>query len=49
MFILFILIYLLALLALKGLGKDDIMILKSIESKTGMKIKFLRTLIKKFI
>lgn len=49
MLILFLIMYSLLLLVLRGLGKEDIMILKAIEKKTGMKIDFIRNIIKKFI
>jgi O-antigen/teichoic acid export membrane protein len=49
MFIVFLGIYSLLLLILRGLGEEDIMILKAIEKKTGIKINFLRDLAKKFI
>lgn len=49
MFLIFIAVYALLLLVLKGLGEEDIMILKAIEAKTGMRIKFIRKFIKKFI
>ncbi len=48
MFIVFVALYALLLLVFRGLGKEDIMILKAIEDKSGLKIKFLRDLIKKF-
>jgi len=48
MFIIFVVLYSLLLLVFRGLGKEDIMILKAIEEKTGLRIKFLRDLIKKF-
>jgi O-antigen/teichoic acid export membrane protein len=46
---LFLALYCLLLLMLKGVGKEDIMILKAIEKKTGLRIKFLRTILKRFI
>jgi O-antigen/teichoic acid export membrane protein len=49
MFVVFIAMYALLLLILKGVGKEDIMILKAIEAKTGLRIKFVRNIIKKFI
>ncbi len=48
MFVVFIAMYALLLLILKGVGKEDIMILKAIEAKTGFRIKFVRNIIKKF-
>jgi len=49
MFVVFIAMYALLLLILKGVGKEDIMILKAIETKTGLRIKFVRNIIKRFI
>jgi O-antigen/teichoic acid export membrane protein len=49
MMLVFIALYSLLLLALRGMGKEDIMILKAIEKKTGLRIKFLRNTIKRFI
>lgn len=49
MFIIFLGIYSSLLLILRGLGEEDIMIMKAIEKKTGIKIDFLRKIIKKFI
>jgi O-antigen/teichoic acid export membrane protein len=49
MFIIFITAYSLLILVFRGLGEDDIMILKGVEEKTGIRIKPLRNLIKRFI
>jgi len=49
MFIAFFALYVFLLLVMKGFSSEDIMILKAIEKKTGLKIDFLRKLIKKFI
>ncbi|MCK5023527.1 MAG: oligosaccharide flippase family protein [Candidatus Aenigmarchaeota archaeon] len=49
MFFMFILSYTILMLALKGLSKDDIMILKAIEKKTGIRVEILNKIIKKFI
>ena len=48
-FVFFLFLYSYFLLISKGLTRDDIIILKSIENKTGLKIKWLRNIIKKFI
>lgn len=48
-FVAYILLYALLTIILKGITKEDIIILKSIENKTGFKIKFLRNFVKKFI
>lgn len=48
-FLIFVIICSFLLLVLKGLGEEDIMILKAIEKKTGIRVKFLRDIIKKFI
>ena len=49
MFLIFLGIYSFLLLVFRGLGEEDIMILKAIEKKTGIKIDFIRKIIKKFI
>jgi len=49
MLIVFIVLYSLLLLVMKGVGKEDIMILKAIEKKTGLRIGFLRKIMKRFI
>ena len=48
-FIIFILLYGVLFLLTKGLTKEDILILKSIEKKTGLNIGWLRNIIKKTI
>ena len=48
-FVIFTMLYSIFLLIFKGLGEEDIMILKAIERKTGLEIKPLRKIIKKFI
>lgn len=48
-FIIFIPLYSFMFLVMKGLSKEDVLILKSIERKTDLKIKWLRDFIKKFI
>ncbi len=45
----FLAVYATILIGIKGLQQEDIEILKAIESKTGMKIAFVRNLIKRFI
>ena len=44
----FLALYSLLLLVLRGVGKDDILILKAIEKKTGLRIELLRNVIKRF-
>ena len=48
-FIIFIGLYTFLFLILGGIEQEDLLILKSIERKSGMRIKWLRNLIKKFI
>lgn len=47
--IVFLFLYLFLLLLLKGIGKEDIMILRAMEKKTGLRIGFLRKIMKRFI
>jgi O-antigen/teichoic acid export membrane protein len=49
MLVIFIAFYSLLLLVMKGVGKEDIMILRAIEKKTGLRIAFVRKLMKRFI
>jgi hypothetical protein len=35
-------------LLFKGLGKEDLEILKAIEQKTGIRIEFIRKIVKRF-
>ncbi len=44
----FLLLYGVLLLLLRGVGREDVMILKAIEKKTGLRIKFLRDFVKRF-
>ena len=48
-FIVFMFSYSFVLLIIKGFSKEDVIILKAIERKTGLKIEWLRNLIKNFI
>ncbi len=48
LFAVFSIMYLALLLVMKGFGKDDAEILKYIEKKTGIRIGFLRDVIKRF-
>jgi len=48
-FVLFLAIYTLLFLVFGGLEEDDIVVLKAVERKTGMKIKWLRNFVKRFI
>ena len=48
-FLFFMGIYVLLFLVLGGIESEDLLILKAIEKKSGMRIKWLRNLIKKFI
>jgi O-antigen/teichoic acid export membrane protein len=45
----FLLLYTYLLFKMKGLDKNDLMILKTVESKTGLKSEFLRRLIRRFL
>lgn len=45
----FLVVYALILLVIKGLQKEDIEILKAIENKTGVRVEFVRNIVKKFI
>ncbi|MBR9706172.1 hypothetical protein GOV14_04000, partial [Candidatus Pacearchaeota archaeon] len=47
--IFFLILYSFSLLSLNGLEEQDVEILKSIETKTGLKIEFIRNFIKRFI
>jgi len=47
--IFFFIFYAFLLLIFRALDKEDVMILKSIEQKTGLRIEWLRNLIKKFV
>jgi len=49
LFLGFLIVYGLIFLILKGLNEEDLMILKSIEKKTGLEIKWIREFIKRFI
>lgn len=49
MLIVFLALYCLLLLVLKGVRKEDIMIMKAIEKKTGLKIGFIRNFVKRFV
>ncbi|HDD72740.1 MAG TPA: hypothetical protein ENG00_01455, partial [Candidatus Aenigmarchaeota archaeon] len=46
---LFILLYGFLILAMKGLDKNDLMILRTLERKTGMRSEFLRRIIRRFL
>jgi O-antigen/teichoic acid export membrane protein len=48
LFILFMILYGFLLLLFKGLGKEDLEILKAIEQKTGIRIEFIRKIVKRF-
>ncbi len=48
-FVLYLGLYTLLFLATKSLDKDDILVLKAVERKTGVRIEWLRSFIKKFI
>ncbi len=48
-FITFLLLYIFIILLTRSLSAEDILILKSIEKKTGLKIKWLRNVIKRFV
>ena len=48
MFIGFLLIYIINFLLMKGLNQEDLLILKSMEKKTGLRINWLRKLVKRF-
>jgi O-antigen/teichoic acid export membrane protein len=48
-FILFVILYYCSILITKSFDKEDISLMKSIEKRMGIKIKFLRNFIKKFI
>jgi len=48
-FIIFMSLYTLLFLVMKGLDKDDVLVLKAIERKTGIKSSKLRNTVKKFI
>ena len=45
----FSVVYALILLVIKGLQKEDIEILKAMENKTGVRVEFIRNIVKKFI
>ena len=48
-FILYLGLYILLFLVMKGLDNDDTLVLKAVEKKTGIKIEWLRNFIKRFI
>ena len=45
----FILLYMLSVLLFKGFERDDVELIKMIEKKTGIKMRFMRNVIKRFI
>jgi O-antigen/teichoic acid export membrane protein len=49
MMLVFMGLYFAMLLILRGIGKEDIMILRAMEKKTGLRIGFLRKIMKRFI
>jgi O-antigen/teichoic acid export membrane protein len=49
LFLLFLLLYSIFILLLRGLDREDILILKSMESKIGIEIKWLKRIIRKFM
>jgi O-antigen/teichoic acid export membrane protein len=49
LFVLFVGLYLLMLLIMRGFGREDMEILKYLESKLGIRIGFLRRIIKRFV
>lgn len=49
LFLVFVILYAFLLLLLHGFEKEDIEMLKIIENKTGIKIKWIRNIIKKFV
>ncbi len=49
LFLAFALLYLLLLLLVKGFDRSDIEIIKTIEEKSGMRVEFLRRILKKFL
>ena len=49
LFIVFYLVYILSVLLTKSLDEDDLKMLSVIEQKTGIKTKFVKKLLKKFM
>ena len=49
LFAVFITMYFLLLLVMRGFGKEDVEILKYLERKLGIRIGILRSIIKRFV
>jgi len=49
LFAVYALFYLALVVFMRGITKEDVIILKAVESKTGIRIKFLRNFVKRFI
>jgi len=48
-FVLFVFLYMILILLMRGLTKEDIMIIKTVEKRTGLKVNWVRNIIKRFV